>query len=101
MIGPVHKYLYFYTKNDKHPGRHNYKTKGYIGGGEGTYSEQMNNLLNDLYIEVKIRYNKEENCYEWYVLDKKDNINNHLIKNEDYEITFNLYEPIVNYKTNN
>ena len=46
------------------PSYNNYKTKGYIGGGEGTYSEQMNNLLNDLYIEVKIRYNKEENCYE-------------------------------------
>ena len=80
------------------PSDNNCKTNGYIGGGEDTYTKQMNKLLSDLYIEVKIRYNKEENCYEWYVSDKGS-----VIKNEDYEITFNLYEPIVNYikKTNN
>lgn len=92
---------YGYTIPLTAPSHNNYKTKGYIGGGEGTYSEQMNNLLNDLYIEVKIRYNKEENCYEWYVLDKGNENDGYVIKNNNYEITFKLYEPIVNYiKTN-
>lgn len=76
-----------------------YKKGGYIGSSND-YSSDMNKLLNDLYIPVKIRHNKDKNRYEWYVEDRvitdaNGNVNEY-IKNSSYEITFNLYEPIVN-----
>jgi hypothetical protein len=49
-----------------------------------------------MYIPIKIRYNVEYNRYEWCV-EKRDEF----IETNDGVITFNLYEPIVNYQENN
>lgn len=81
------------------PTNETYKKDGYIGSSND-YSTDMNKLLNDLYIPIKIKYNKDKNRYEWYVEDRvitdaNGNVNEY-IKNSSYEITFNLYEPIVN-----
>lgn len=77
------------------PSEDSYKKYGYIGSSNN-YSNDMKRLLNDLYIPVKIRYDKEKNSYMWYVEDMVITKNENIIKSENYEITFNLYEPIVN-----
>lgn len=85
---------YGYTIPMSSPSKETYKDMGYIKKGEGDYTEQKKALDNDICFPLKVRYNKTKRRYEWCVED------NHTIKNNSDEgiITYNLYEPIVNYQ---
>lgn len=63
--------------------------KGYIDSNNGSPAD-IKKLFNDLYIEVKIKYNKDTNEYIWYLNDDKFNDSN------GNNLILNLYEPIVN-----
>ena len=63
------------------------KKKGYIKPN-GDISK-MNELFNDIYMPINIRYNDTKNRYEWIVGSG--------VKNENGEFSFNLYEPIINF----
>ena len=66
-----------------------YFEKGYIDSNNGSPAD-IKKLFNDLYIEVKIKYNKDTNEYIWYLNDDKFNDSN------GNNLILNLYEPIVN-----
>jgi hypothetical protein len=63
--------------------------KGYIDSNNSSPAD-IKKLFNDLYIEVKIKYNKDTNEYIWYLNDDKFNDSN------GNNLILNLYEPIVN-----
>lgn len=63
------------------------KKRGYIKPN-GDISK-MNELFNDIYMPINIRYNDNKNRYEWIVGSG--------VKNENGEFSFNLYEPIINF----
>lgn len=71
------------------PSDENFKC-GYISSNTDNSSHGINKLFDDLYIEVKIKYDKENNKYIWYF--NKDEVNDYTNK----KIILTLFEPIVN-----
>ncbi len=80
------------------------------GGNGGTYID-INNLYNDLYIPIFVRYNNKKSRYEWYIVMPQEddkttnnptaNIGTHCAYKKIKEvgsnvITLNLYEPRLN-----
>lgn len=85
---------YGYTIPMSSPSNDEYKEKGYINMSEGIYTEQKKALDNDICFPIRVRYNTSKRRYEWCVED-----NNTINNNPDEGIiTYNLYEPIVNYQ---
>jgi hypothetical protein len=80
------------------PQKRDYKINGYISNDN--YSESMGKLMEDMYLPVKIVYNKERNYYGWYLDTRRltEHKVEYIINNDSGEgiITFNLYEPIAN-----
>ena len=85
---------YGYTIPMSSPSNDEYKEKGYINMSEGNYTEQKKALDSDICFPIRVRYNTYKRRYEWCVEDK------YMITNNQNEgiITYNLYEPIVNYQ---
>lgn len=89
---------YGYTIPMTAPQKRDYKINGYISNDN--YSESMGKLMEDMYLPVKIVYNKERNYYGWYLDTRRltEHKVEYIINNDSGEgiITFNLYEPIAN-----
>lgn len=85
---------YGYTIPMSSPTNDEYKENGYIKMSKGNYTEQKKALDNDICFPIRVRYNTYKRRYEWCVEDK------YMITNNQNEgiITYNLYEPIVNYQ---
>lgn len=81
---------YGYTIPMTCPSNEEHKDNGYIDSEN--YSAGMTSLLNDMYIPIKVRYNKETCSYEWCCDENRGNF----IQRENNTIIFNLYEPITN-----
>ena len=62
------------------------KKLGYIQP-KGDISK-INELFNDIYMSIEIRYNDIENRYEWIVGEG--------VENENGEFSFDFYEPVIN-----
>lgn len=84
---------YGYTIPMSTPSSEDNKNNGYVNMSGGNYVQEKKNLDNDICFPVMVRYNSEENRYEWCVNNKSNVINNN---SNEGTITFNLYEPIVN-----
>ena len=77
---------------------HNNQIKPYYIGDEGEdYSEKMRELLSDLYIPIKIKYDEENYRYIWYI---ENNNNDNIVSITDNMLNFTYYEPVINKESN-